>query len=216
MENQDHTDHVETCACCGAILRAGLPARMDEVPGNEHLKRAVEVAIAGRHAIGIEAPRSNYAGALVLGRVAAENGATAFVVQPCPCGSYGSAYEPCLCEAEEIAAHQAGAAYQNAARADIFIVAPAPPRQKLEAFLAGRRGESTEAMLARVRAMPDEVGDEDEWARRLMVTAADQLRLDAQELAQARAVARTIARLAAAPAVRPEHVAEALQYRPRR
>jgi predicted ATPase with chaperone activity len=213
MSNKHHTKHVESCASCGAILRTAAPARVDEVPGNEHAKRAVEVAIAGRHAIGIEAPRSNFSYAQVLGRFAAANGATAFVVQPCPCGGYGSAFDMCDCTVDEIAAHQSTPAYQNALLADIFLQAPAPPRKKLEAFLAGRRGESDEAILARIEAMPDEVGDEDEWARRLLAGAAEQMHMDGQEVAQARAVARTIARLASAPVIYPVHIAEALQYR---
>jgi hypothetical protein len=40
----------QACACCGAILPAPL-SRLDAIPGQEHLRRAVTVALTGNHPI---------------------------------------------------------------------------------------------------------------------------------------------------------------------
>jgi magnesium chelatase family protein len=57
--------------------------------------------------------------------------------------------------------------------------------------------------------------DLDEASRALMKNASVQLQLSARAYHRVLKLARTIADLAAQPAILPQHLAEALQYRPR-
>lgn len=212
---QRHTDDAREarCECCGGLLRGSVPVRFDDVPGNEHVKRAVEVAIAGQHAIGILAERANFGNAQALGRVAAEHGATAFVVKPCPCGNFASQRCACTCDIEGVIAHQRSSAYQNARNADIYVEAPAPYSEKIKAFIAGRRGEADEWMLERVKiAAGVEVEGIDEVARTLLAAAVRHGFITADATDRVQDIAATIARLAGDRTIQAAHMAEALQY----
>lgn len=208
--------HPFHCDRCGAVLRTSTPTRMDDVPGNMHVKRAVEVAIAGRHSIALIAAGGNVGNAQVLARVAAEHGAAAaFVSQRCPCGNYGRQRALCTCTMEMIEDHQAGEAYQIATNADIVVDAPRPSRNQILAYIGGRYSEPDEVVLERVKAASAvEVDDQvtKKAARTLLAHAVDGGHMDADRLPRAKAVAKTIARLAGETTVQAAHVAEALQY----
>lgn len=214
MKPQPTTNGKERCECCGALLRSSVPCRLDDVPGNEHVKRAVEVAIAGQHSIGILAERANFGNAQALGRVAAEHGATAFVVKPCPCGNFESRIAACTCDADAIAEHHSSADYENARRADIYVEAPAPGKHQIAAFLAGRRGEADEHMLERVKISAGvEVNGSEALAQTLLASAVSRNFIAADAADRVLSVSQTIARLAGENIIQPAHVAEALQYK---
>ena len=66
----------QSCACCGAILPAPI-SRLDAIPGQEHLRRAVTVALTGNHSITFLGSGGALADALIFGRIARHYGVTA-------------------------------------------------------------------------------------------------------------------------------------------
>jgi predicted ATPase with chaperone activity len=204
------------CEHCGATLRRPSPSRIDEVPGNEHVKRAVEVALAGGLSIGIIAYQGNLDYARALVSAAAGQGITAIAVPPCPCGNYADRRRACLCSVEAISAYQTMPAYRSALEADIVIEAPTIPVQK--AVESRHWREADEVIFARAeeaRARLAQIGDElDETGRGLLRAA-----FRVEHIAPTRKrvlldIARAIVALAGEPSIRPAHLAEALQYQP--
>jgi hypothetical protein len=78
-------------ACCGAILPAPL-SRLDAIPGQEHLRRAITVALTGNHPITFLGSGAALADALAFGRISRHYGVTAYVTTPCICGNAGDPY----------------------------------------------------------------------------------------------------------------------------
>jgi hypothetical protein len=76
----------QTCACRGAILPAPI-GRLDDIPGQEHLRRA----LTGVHTITFLGTGASLADALVFGRIARTYGLTAYVTTPCSCPNAGDA-----------------------------------------------------------------------------------------------------------------------------
>ena len=97
----------QACACCGAILPAPL-SRLDAIPGQEHLRRAVTVALTGNHPITFLGSGGALADALAFGRISRHYGVTAYVTTPCICGNAGDPYLVCRCTPEAISAWQRG------------------------------------------------------------------------------------------------------------
>ena len=71
----------QACAYCGAVLPAPL-SRLDAIPGQEHLRRAVTVALTGNHPITFLGSGTGMADALAFGRIARHYGVTAYVTTP--------------------------------------------------------------------------------------------------------------------------------------
>lgn len=206
-----------TCSQCGATLRRPSASRIDEVPGNEHVKRALEVALVGNLSIGIIAHAGNFDYALALASAAAGQGCTAVAVQPCPCGNFGDPTRACLCTAEMIAAYQTTtSAYRNALACDVVLIAPTIPAHK--ALETRRWREADEIIFDRARAARDRlgsVGDElDETGAGVMRAALRSGYIAPPRQGIVMATARAVAALAGETSIRPAHVAEALQYQP--
>jgi hypothetical protein len=87
---------------CGTLLPFSL-SRLDAIPGQEHLRRAVTMALTGQHTITFLGTGTGLAGALACGRIARSYGLTAYVSSPCICGNAGDPYLVCSCRPEAIA-----------------------------------------------------------------------------------------------------------------
>lgn len=112
----------QACACCGAILPAPL-SRLDAIPGQEHLRRAVTVALTGNHPITFLGSGSALADALAFGRISRHYGVTAYVTTPCICGNAGDPYLACRCTPDVLVAWQRRPAFQAALATDIVVEA---------------------------------------------------------------------------------------------
>ena len=161
-------------------------------------------------------------------------------MNPCPCGYYGDPVKPCTCSSSTVTKYQKRISGPLLDRIDIHIEVP---RLEYDKLADRRPGEQSAAIQLRVEAArqiqrqrfaehPSEAHplacnsdmgpaelrrycQLDDQGRALMKTAMNQLNLSARAYHRVLKLARTIADLAGCEAIAPQHLAEALQYRPR-
>ncbi len=208
---------MNTCTHCNAVL-GKYPDRLDQIPGNEHVKRALEVALTGGHSISLFVTNNCFTYGQMLAKWGATQGLTVFVEKPCPCGNYGSQTDACTCSISMITRWKKQSHYQNAANADMVIEVVLPYAETVTSFLNGRRSEPDEAILKRVaEARRDQVSEQlTGYSTTLLRAAIVQNFVDS-----ARAtyivipIAKSIAGLGWQETIEPASLAEALQYQPR-
>ncbi len=156
-------------------------------------------------------------------------------MNPCPCGYYGDPIRPCTCSNSTITKYQKRISGPLLDRIDIYLEVP---RVEYEKLSDGRVGEPSAKVRERVEAARQiqrerftgtDVGSNadmrpveirkyctlDTACANLMRTAMAQLQLSARAYHRVLKLARTIADLAGSQNIGPNHLAEALQYRPR-
>jgi magnesium chelatase family protein len=157
-------------------------------------------------------------------------------MNPCPCGYYGDPVRECTCSMQSISRYQKRISGPLLDRIDIHVEVPRVDYDKLT---AERLGEPSEVIRARVEAArgaqrgrfadtplscnadmgPTEVREIcqlDEEGRGLVRAAMQQLQMSARAFHRILKLARTIADLADDEQIVTTHLAEAIQYRPRR
>ncbi len=157
-------------------------------------------------------------------------------MNPCPCGYYGDPVRECTCNTATIIRYQKRISGPLLDRIDIHIEVPRVDYDKLT---ADRLGESSVAIRERVERAreiqrarfagtsltcnadmgPAEVREIcrlDETGRNLVRAAMQQLQMSARAFHRILKLARTIADLAGSECIETAHLAEAIQYRPRR
>lgn len=155
---------------------------------------------------------------------------------PCMCGYHGDPERNCTCSPSAVARYQKRVSGPLLDRFDIHIEVP---RVKYEKLSSERLSEPSKNIRDRVCAARDvqrqrfaqthlltnaDMGPAeirtycplDEAGQSLMKAAVRQLNLSARGYHRVLKLARTIADLAAEPHIGPAHLAEAIQYRPRR
>ncbi len=156
-------------------------------------------------------------------------------MNPCPCGYYGDPRHPCTCSPAAIARYQQRISGPLLDRFDIHIEVPQVEYEKLAGL---GRAEPSSSIRARVEAARQRQRERysgtaiscnaeagiveirqhcalDREGNSLMRAAMQQLQLSARAFHRVLKLARTIADLAGSEAIRAQHLAEALQYRPR-
>ncbi len=156
-------------------------------------------------------------------------------MNPCPCGYYSDPVKQCTCSNAIVTKYQKRISGPLLDRIDIHIEVPRVDYEKLS---DQRLGETSENIRQRVEAArqiqrerfqqdglacnadmrPAEVRKFctlDDAGRSLMKSAMNQLQLTARAYHRVLKLARTIADLAGSETIAPQHLAEALQYRPR-
>ena len=156
-------------------------------------------------------------------------------MNPCPCGYYGDPVKECTCSSTVVSRYQKRISGPLLDRIDIFVEVP---RVDYEKLADDRMGEDSEAVRLRVEQArtiqrrrlestrfvcnadmtPLEVREYcrvETSAQSLLQTAMNQLHLSARAFHRILKLARTIADLGGAETIAAEHLAEALQYRPR-
>lgn len=154
----------------------------------------------------------------------------------CPCGYHGDPFRQCTCSSGLVSRYQQRISGPFIDRVDIFVEVPHVDYEKLA---DDRLGEPSTRVQARVNAArttqqrrfrgtkltcnadmtPVEVREfcqlEDQ-ANSLLKAAMKQLYLSARAFHRIHKLARTIADLENIEVIKAQHVAEAIQYRPRR
>jgi magnesium chelatase family protein len=150
-------------------------------------------------------------------------------MNPCPCGYLGHYNGKCHCTPEQVARYRRKISGPLLDRIDLHIEVPAVAPDELtsaqraepSAAIAPRAAQARQRQIQRQgranshlstreieqHAKPDSAGDQ------LLRHAIQRLGLSARGYHRILKVARTVADLAGSEAVRPEHVAESIQYR---
>lgn len=158
-------------------------------------------------------------------------------MNPCPCGHYGNPREECTCSRGAIDRYQKRISGPLLDRFDIHVDVPAVEPDKLT---DDRRGEPSSALQARVEESrqrqrqrfadyehlqsnadmgPGEIKmfcTPDAAGQKLLKAALQQMKLSARGYHRTLKLARTIADLAGSDQIEVPHLAEAIQYRPKR
>jgi magnesium chelatase family protein len=155
---------------------------------------------------------------------------------PCPCGYYGDPVQECTCSHSMVSRYQKRISGPLLDRIDIHIEVP---RVEYEKLSDDRLGEPSEAIRGRVEAArarqrvrfegtrlltnadmgAAEVRDfcqVDDAGKSLLRAAMKQLHMSARAYHRILKLARTIADLVGSDEIQTAHLAEAIQYRPRR
>ncbi len=155
---------------------------------------------------------------------------------PCPCGYYGDPVKECTCSNSMVSRYQKRISGPLLDRFDIHIEVPRVDYEKLS---GDRLGEPSAAIRERVEAARERQRQRfegtsllsnadmgaaevrnfcqvDEAGRNLLRAAMQQLHMSARAYHRILKLSRTIADLAGSDAIETAHLAEAIQYRPRR
>jgi magnesium chelatase family protein len=157
-------------------------------------------------------------------------------MNPCPCGYYGDPFRKCTCPSSIVSRYQRRISGPFIDRVDIFVEVPHIDYEKLADNRLGETSEKVQARVtaARVRQLqrfngtkltsnaemtPTEIREfchVEESAQSLLKVAMKQLYLSARAFHRILKLALTIADLESSDTIKAQHVAEAVQYRPRR
>jgi magnesium chelatase family protein len=166
-------------------------------------------------------------------------------MNPCPCGYYGDAERECTCSQQMITRYQKRISGPMMDRIDIHADVPRVDYDKLTSDRLGEPSEAVRARVEAARAIqrarfegtaggtvpngrrlmcnadmgPAEVRvfcEVDAAGKALLRAAMQQLHMSARAYHRILKLARTIADLAGSETIQTAHLAEAIQYRPRR
>jgi len=157
-------------------------------------------------------------------------------MNPCPCGYYGDPTHECTCSLTTISRYQKRISGPLLDRIDIHVQVPRVDYDKLTDERMGERSETIRERVERAREVqrkrfadtplscnadmgPTEVRKIcrlDETGRGLVRAAMQQLQMSARAFHRILKLSRTIADLAGNERIETAHLAEAIQYRPRR
>ena len=157
-------------------------------------------------------------------------------MNPCPCGYYGDPFKQCTCSPSLVARYQKRVSGPFIDRVDIFVEVPHIDYEKLADDRLGEKSERVQTRVEAARAIqrqrfegtnfacnaemtPTEVREfcrVEESAQSLLKAAMKQLYLSARAFHRILKIGRTLADLENANIIKAHHLAEAIQYRPRR
>jgi magnesium chelatase family protein len=157
-------------------------------------------------------------------------------MNPCPCGYFNDPVKECTCSLSMVSRYQKRISGPLLDRIDIHIEVPRVEYDKLTEDRLGEESENIRARVEKARGGqrrrfegtalrcnadmgPAEVREYcrvDEAGRSLLKAAMQQLSMSARAFHRVLKLARTIADLSDSPDIQTHHLAEAIQYRPRR
>jgi magnesium chelatase family protein len=156
-------------------------------------------------------------------------------MNPCPCGYFGDPYRPCTCPPGLVSRYQHRISGPFIDRVDIFVEVPHVEYEKLADTRLSEKSEKVRMRVEAARAIqrvrlaathiscnsemtPAEVRQFcqlEDSAQSLLKAAMKQLYLSARAFHRILKLARTVADLEGSEIIKANHLAEAVQYRPR-
>jgi len=157
-------------------------------------------------------------------------------MNPCPCGYYGDPFRQCTCHHGLVSRYQRRISGPFLDRVDIFIEVPHIEYKKLSDDRLGEESKKVQSRVSAARMLQQERFDgselvsnnemtpvevrqfcqAEEAAQSLLKAAMKQLYLSARAFHRILKLARSIADLENSDIIKANHIAEAIQYRPRR
>ena len=156
-------------------------------------------------------------------------------MNPCPCGYYGDPVKECRCSAADITRYQKRISGPLLDRLDIYLDVPRVEYEKLTETTSGETSQAVRDRVETARQLqrerfrgtglvcnadmtPVEIRDFchiEASAQGVLKVAMKQMSLSARAFHRILKLARTVADLESAGTIQVQHLAEALQYRPR-
>ena len=157
-------------------------------------------------------------------------------MNPCPCGYFGDPVRECTCSLANVLRYQKRISGPLLDRIDIHVQVPRVDYEKLSGDRLGEKSETIRARVEKARARqrqrfagtnlqvnadmgPAEVRQYcviDDAGKDLLRAAMQQMQMSARAYHRILKLARTIADLAESEHIETPHLAEAIQYRPRK
>ncbi|MGD0779224.1 MAG: YifB family Mg chelatase-like AAA ATPase [Dehalococcoidales bacterium] len=157
-------------------------------------------------------------------------------MNPCPCGYYGDPFHKCTCPPSLVSRYQRRISGPFIDRVDIFVEVPHIDYEKLTDKRLGETSDKVQARVTKARERqlqrfngskltsnaemtPSEIREFchiEDAAQSLLKAAMKQLYLSARAFHRILKLALTIADLESCDIIKANHIAEAVQYRPRR
>lgn len=188
--------------------------QIENIAGNEFLKRAIEVALSGNHSMAIIDTINSVADSFYkcMTRVAFENEwKIKLLVHPiCACKCYGTAYYECRCDVHDLECHLA-TLKDIVKDFDIVVESLEPCKWELDSF---ERNEKENIIMNRIMACRNSTLEVSDILSNDVVQMLDLAKRDYQNLNTEKviAVAKTIAKMENHADVMLHHLSEAIQY----
>jgi magnesium chelatase family protein len=132
----------------------------------------------------------------------------------CPCGARGDGAVHCSCTPERVQRYRDKLSRALLDRFDVLLTVPRPRADDLGGEPGEASGPVRERVLAARRRLREQAPARTPACDGLLTRAVDRLPLSGRGRERVARVADTIAALAGSETVEPEHLAEALSYRP--
>ena len=176
------------------------------LPGLIHVKRAMEIAVAGNHSITVidcNGYDEQYTKAFHdIG------GEVIHVIKPCPCGNLSHPNRTCVCSFSRIKQYRARVKYQKALQSDIVIESGYIRERDFDT----KHNEVAAAVLERIRTIVKVEPVLTPDAQKLFDRAYSALKMNARDRDTALQIAVTIAGLDKGVMIETRYIAEAVQY----
>lgn len=185
-----------------------------DIKGQEHCKRAIEVACVGEHGIVLIGPHKSGKTAIIK-RIPTITSVPLFTAEmlPCPCGNFTDPKKDCYCTPRQIQEHLiASVSGEIFKKADMHMEVS---KLNLDYINDKRRGETSETIKARVEAARknSKPYSFDKEANELFKLAVLELGISPAAYDKIAYVAATIAQMDGKPIIEAHHLSEAISYR---